>query len=213
MGASRQRRPRGLPRPKGSTFEGGNQAGACEETRSPRAPSPLIAPRADAGYSKRATAGRKKARKLLALGVLSRASKEGNMPVKNASQIVARKIRVLRILEKIFRHPENVELAKLIFPQLSTAHAPVEEVPREPIMPLGMGLRATATKAAQSIRGDFDYHGVEAVMLQYGYDFKSADRRNAISGVLRHLVAKGTLIQVRKGEAGNPNTYRNVNQP
>lgn len=137
------------------------------------------------------------------------------MPASNPSQIVARKIRVLRVLEKVFRNPENVELAKLIFPQLSTTHAPPEEAGREPITHsnFGMSLKPAVAKAVAGMHGDFDYHGVETVMLQNGYDFKNADRRNAINSVLRELVTKGTLVEVRKGQAGKPTVFRNtVNQ-
>jgi hypothetical protein len=141
--------------------------------------------------------------------------KEGRVPAQNPSQVIAHQIRVLRNLQKFFRNPENVEGAKFIFSQLPSV--PVQETGREqsaqPQPNFDTGLRAAVTKAISGLRGDFTYLGVETVMLQNRYEFKNTDRRNAISGILRQLAAKGVLTEVRKGMAGRPTVFRHaVNQ-
>jgi hypothetical protein len=130
------------------------------------------------------------------------------MPEINPSQLIAHQIRVLKNVEKFLRKQENLECVLSILNRQPNAR--VEETGREQSRPNAwdIGLKAAVVKSLPLVRGDFIYRGVEAVMLQHGFQFQTADRRNAISGVLRELVTEGILIEVRKGMAGKPTIFR-----
>jgi hypothetical protein len=131
------------------------------------------------------------------------------MPEINPSQVVAHQIRVFKNAEKFLRNRENFEAVRFIFSRLPTV--PLQETAREPSRSTGwdIGLRDAVLKAIPLVRGDFIWRGVEAVMLQNGYEFNATDRRNAINGILRELVG-GILVEVRKGKAGKPTVFRHA---
>jgi hypothetical protein len=134
------------------------------------------------------------------------------MPARHdASQIIEQQISLLKDLRKLSRRPLFLETTKLIIGQISNGS--VQENGHELVPPQpnwDTGLKTAVLVALPNVRGEFTYREVVTVMLQNGYEFQTRDPRNAVNGVLRHLVEKGALVEVRKGIAGRASVYRHA---
>jgi hypothetical protein len=130
-------------------------------------------------------------------------------------QVIADQIKALKNVQKFFRKQENMEATMAVLRQLPTI--PITDTAERdhavrPQPNWDSGLKAAVIRAHPRVSGNFSYREVEAVMTQDRYDFKNSDRRNAINGVLRQLVADGVLIEVQKGTPGKPTIYRHAGE-
>lgn len=72
------------------------------------------------------------------------------------------------------------------------------------------GITVATENAVEDLHEDFTFREVQAALSRQGYEVQAKNARNAISSVLRRLVTRGKLREVRKGTGGEATIYHSV---
>lgn len=128
--------------------------------------------------------------------------------LRQPAQIIEEQLRALRALQKLARQPCVVEAIRLLARELPGPPAAAERSVARRGAILDTGITKAMDKVLPSIRGEFSYTDVVSRLEEDGYEFAAVNPRMAVGRVLRRLVTRRKIIQVRRGTAGEPSVYR-----
>lgn len=127
----------------------------------------------------------------------------------DVSQVIDSHIFTLKEIRRLSPRPGFFELVDLVKAQTTGGvQGNGHETPAKPQPNWDTGLKVAVQKALTRIRGDFTYKEVIRAMEEDGYRFQTKGPRNAVNHVIRQLIAKGKLVEAKRGIAGEASVFR-----